>query len=163
MLSKISWDLTIADLDVTWVKNTQDNLYHNYIRGWLEIPPCGAIEILLLSTKQNGINLLDISTKFEQCPVTIRKSLKKSSNEDIRELFQITSVGSSIKYDSFQSTRKALTQTRLSKIEKITGLKCQSEIVTSVWKEALVSTRNKWFSVQKVLPKNIFNIHRKIL
>ena len=32
LLSKISWDLTIADLDVTWVKNTLDNLCHNHIR-----------------------------------------------------------------------------------------------------------------------------------
>ena len=76
---------------------------------------------------------------------------------DIRELFQITCVGSNIKYDSFQSTREALTQTRQCKTEKITGLKSQSEIVTSVWQGALVSTRNKWFSVRKVLPKNIFN------
>ena len=157
MLSKITWDLTIADLDVTWVKNTLDNLCHNHICHWLEIPPCGTIEILMLSTKQYGINLLDISTKFEQCQVTIRKSLKESPNEDIRELFQITSVGSNIKYDSFQSTREVLTQTRQSKTEKITGLKSQSEIVTSVWQKALVSTRNKWFSVQMVLPKNIFN------
>ena len=73
LLSKISWDLTIADLDVTWVKNTLDNLCHNHIRRWLEIPPCGTIEIRLLSTTQYGINLLDISTKFEQCQVTIRK------------------------------------------------------------------------------------------
>ena len=157
LLSKISWDLTIADLDVTWVKNTLDNLCHNHIRRWLEIPPCGTIEILLLSTTQYGINLLDISTKFEQCQVTIRKSLKESPNEDIRELFQIRSVGSNIKYDSFQSTREVLAQTRQSKTEKITGLKSQSEVVTSVWQEALVSTRSKWFSVQKVLPKNIFN------
>ena len=38
-------------------------------------------------------------------------------------------------------------------------MKRKSEIVSSVWQGALVSTRNKWFSVQKVLPKNIFNIH----
>ena len=85
-----------------------------------------------------------------------QESLKESPNEDIRELFQITSVGSDIKYDSFQSTREVLTQTRQSKTEKITRLKSQNEIVTSVWQEALVSTRSKWFSVQKVLPKNIF-------
>ena len=83
LLSKISWDLTIAELDVTWVKNTLDNLCRNHIHRWLEVPPCGTIEILLLSTKQYGINLLDISTKFEQCQVTIRKSLKESPNEDI--------------------------------------------------------------------------------
>ena len=157
LLSKLSWDLTIADLDVTWVKNTLDNLCHNHICCWLEIPPCGTIEILLLSTTQYGINRLNISTKFEQCQVTIRKSLKESPNEDIRELFQITSVGSNIKYYSFESTREVLVQARQSKKEKITGLKSQSEIVTSVWEEALASTRSKWFSVQKVLPKNIFN------
>ena len=66
-------------------------------------------------------------------------------------------MGSNIKYDSFQSTREVLTQTRQSKTEKTIGLKSQSEIVTSVWQEALVSTRNRWFSVQKVFPKNIFN------
>ena len=143
LLSKISWDLTIADLDVTWVKNTLDNLCHNHIRRWLEILPCGIIDILLLSTTQHGINLPDISTKFEQCEVTIRKNLKESPNEGIRELFQITSVGSNIKYDSFQSTREVLVQTRQSKTEKITGLKSQSEAVTSVWQEALVSTRSK--------------------
>ena len=76
LLSKISWDLTIADLDVTWMKNTLDNLCHNHLRRWLEIPPCGTIEILLLSTKQYGINLLDISTKTEHCQVTIRKVWK---------------------------------------------------------------------------------------
>ena len=84
LLSKISWDLTTADPDVTLLKSTLDNLCHNHIRHWLEIPPCGTIEILLLSTTQYGINLLDISTKFEQCQVTIRKSLKESPNEGIR-------------------------------------------------------------------------------
>ena len=113
----------MADLDVTWRKNTLDNLCHNHIRRWLEISPCETIEMLLSSTTQSGINLLDISTKFEQCRVTIRKNLKESPNEDIRELFQITSVGSNIKYDSFQSTREVLAQTRQSKTEKITGLK----------------------------------------
>ena len=130
--SKISWDLTTADLDVTWVKSILDNLCHNHIRRWLEIPPCGTTDILLLPTTQFGINLLDVSTKFEQCQVTIRKNLKKSPNEDSRELFQITGVGSDIKYDSFHSTREVLAQTRQSKTEKITRLKSQSEVVTSV-------------------------------
>ena len=78
--------------DITWVKNTLDNLCHNHIRCWLEIPPCGTIDILLLSTTQYEINLPDISTKCEQCQVTITKNLKESPNEDIRELFQITLV-----------------------------------------------------------------------
>ena len=77
-----------------------------------------------------------------------QENLKEPPDEHIRELFQITSVGSNIKYDSFQSTREVLAQTRQSKTEKITGL----------WQGALVSTSSKWFSVQKVLPKNIFTL-----
>ena len=56
-----------------------------------------------------------------------------------------------------QSTREELAQTRQNKTEKITGLKSKSEIVMSVWQETIVSTRSKWFSVQEVSPKNIFN------
>ena len=38
LLSKISWDLTIADLGFTWVKSNMDNLVSSYLRKWLEIP-----------------------------------------------------------------------------------------------------------------------------
>ena len=41
-----------------------------------------SFDTLLLSITQYGINLLDISTKLEQCQVTIRKNLKESPNED---------------------------------------------------------------------------------
>ena len=40
-MSKVSWDLTIADIDITWVKQNLDSLAHKYIRLWLEIPISG--------------------------------------------------------------------------------------------------------------------------
>ena len=51
LLPKISWHLTIADIDKTWVKQTLslDMLCHNKFRAWLEIPPCGTLDILFLS------------------------------------------------------------------------------------------------------------------
>ena len=36
-MSKVSWDLTTADLDITWVKQNLDSIAHRYIRLWLEI------------------------------------------------------------------------------------------------------------------------------
>ena len=41
LLPKISWHLTIADIDKTWVRQTLDMMCHNQFRAWLEIPPCG--------------------------------------------------------------------------------------------------------------------------
>ena len=38
-------------------ENTLDNLCHNHICRWLEIPLCGTIDIDLLSTTQYGNNL----------------------------------------------------------------------------------------------------------
>ena len=54
-LSKISWDLTITDIDITWVKQKLDSICHSYFRGWLEIPVSGTVEILQLSRSQFGL------------------------------------------------------------------------------------------------------------
>ena len=35
-LSKISWDLTIADIDATWAKQNLDMICHGYFRKWLK-------------------------------------------------------------------------------------------------------------------------------
>ena len=37
-LSKISWDLTTAYIDATWIKQNLDMICHGYFRKWLDIP-----------------------------------------------------------------------------------------------------------------------------
>ena len=49
LLPKISWHLIVADIDKTWVKQTLDMMCHNKFRAWLEIPPCGTLDILFLA------------------------------------------------------------------------------------------------------------------
>ena len=62
VLSKLSWNLTIADIDITWVKQSLDRIFNQYVRSWLESPIAGSLDIIQLSKKniwyllRNGIN-----------------------------------------------------------------------------------------------------------
>ena len=47
LLPKISWHLTIADINITWVKQTLDMICHNTFRSWLEVSANGTLDILL--------------------------------------------------------------------------------------------------------------------
>ena len=76
---------------MTWIKQNLDTLCHNYFRRWLNIPAGGTVQILQLSKSKFGIEILDISTKFTCCQITIRQCPNKSPNPDIHYLFKITS------------------------------------------------------------------------
>ena len=49
VLSKLTWDFTVANLSATWVKENLDNVASRFLRRWLEIPVCGTLDICLLS------------------------------------------------------------------------------------------------------------------
>ena len=51
-LSKLSCNLTIADIDITWVKQSLDSIVNQYIRSWLEISIAGILHIIQLSKKK---------------------------------------------------------------------------------------------------------------
>ena len=44
LIPKLCWNLTIADLDMTWIKQNLDTLCHNYFRRWLNIPAGGTVK-----------------------------------------------------------------------------------------------------------------------
>ena len=46
MLSKLSWNLTIAGIDIAWVKQSLDGIVNQYLRSWLEIPIAGTLDII---------------------------------------------------------------------------------------------------------------------
>ena len=52
LLSKISWDLTISDINITWVKQTLDSVSASFMRKWLEIPINGILDIVMLSKEK---------------------------------------------------------------------------------------------------------------
>ena len=71
--TKLSWDLTVADINETWTVNNIDNICRQFTRRWLEIPPSGAFDLILLSREKFGLEVADVSTKLQQCQVTVRK------------------------------------------------------------------------------------------
>ena len=55
VLSKLSWNLTIADINITWVKQSLDSIVNQYVRSWLEIPVASALCIIQLAKRKFGI------------------------------------------------------------------------------------------------------------
>ena len=62
ILPKLSWELTISDITVTWVKQVLDPILHSYLRQWLEIPISGTLDILSLPKEKLGIGLITFQT-----------------------------------------------------------------------------------------------------
>ena len=74
--AKLSWDLTVADIDKAWIVNNIDNICRQLIKRWLEIPPSGTLDVILLSREKFGLEVADVSTKLQQCHVKVRKCLR---------------------------------------------------------------------------------------
>ena len=91
ILSKLSWHLTVAELNITWMKQNLDNVANSYVRSWLETPVSGTLDIVTLSYNKYGLNIHKLSTKFTQCQVTFRLCLRNSTNANIRRLDNETS------------------------------------------------------------------------
>ena len=76
ILFNISWDLTVADVGVTWVKQTWESTCNCYIRQRLNISINGTFDIVTLSEKRFGLDIISVSTKFLQCQNTRGNCLK---------------------------------------------------------------------------------------
>ena len=67
LVPKLCWNLTIADPDMTWIKQHLDTLCHNYFRRWLNISVGGTVQISQLSKSKFGMEIPHVSTKFTYC------------------------------------------------------------------------------------------------
>ena len=76
----------LADIDKTWTVNNVDNICRQFIRRWLEIPPSGTLDLILLSREKFALGVSDVSTKLQQCQDTVRKCLRCSPNTNIQQL-----------------------------------------------------------------------------
>ena len=70
VLSKVSWDLTVANISMTWVKENLENKVSAYVRLWLELPISGTLDIISLTKSKYGLGYVPISSRFTQCQVT---------------------------------------------------------------------------------------------
>ena len=158
LLSKISWDLTIADISMTWIKQTLDNKVSDYIRRWLEMPISGTLDVISLSKKKCGLGFVNVSGRFVQCQNTIRSCLKNSQNSDLRKIYEKTHTNTNLQYDQFNSTREVIKNIRAGKEQHIGNeLTTQALVVKSIWKHSNKASSVLWSKVITQLPKNIYN------
>ena len=109
VVSKLSWNLTIADIGITWVKQSLDGIVNQYVRNWLEIPIAGTLDIQL-SKRKFGICYLMLSTRFTQCQTLILNFLRKYSNNDVVRIYYDTNCDTNLQYDQFKSTKEVINQ-----------------------------------------------------
>ena len=75
VLSKLNWNLSIADIDITWLKQPLFCIVYQYVRSWLEIPTAVALDIIQLSKRKFGICYVVVSIRFTQCQTVNHNNL----------------------------------------------------------------------------------------
>ena len=158
LLSKISWHFTVSDITKTWVNENLDNIACKYI---LELPISATISNVLLpcSPTTFGLSIILPSTKFLQCQTVSRQVLKLSPNQEINRLWKETSDNKNIQYDIYQNTKDVLSAVRREHEERLQHhLISQGSFFSNIVKYSTLSFNSIWSSVQKKLPKNIFNL-----
>ena len=142
---------------MTWVKQNLDNISCSYQRKWLEIPINGTLDIITLSKKRFGLDLIKVSTKFIQCQNSRRKFLKKSPNHDVRFLHQATAE-INIQYDTHENSKEVTKAVRSQQITRISDeLEYQGYIVKLMWSHGSDIFNNLWTQTRDILPANIYD------
>ena len=158
LLSKISWDLTITDLSQTWVCETLDCIATKYFGKWLELPISATLSNVFLPENKFGLNVILPSTRFVQCQTVSRSALRSSINENIRELWSVTSSNRNIQYDIYTNTKDVLKAFREKNEQRLqNNLISQGSFFSNIVKNSTLTFNSLWSSVHSKLPKNIFN------
>ena len=158
VLSKLSWNLTVANLTKTWVTQSIDSVVNQYIRKWLEIPVSGTLSNIFLTNNKFGLNVLPVAVKFIQCQTVLRNALKTSPNESIKQLWKSTNQHTNIQYDVYNSTKEVLKEFHSVQEDKLKHhLICQGSFFSNVAKFSLLQLNSLWSTAQSKLPRNIFN------
>ena len=105
LLSKLSWQFTVASIPRTWVCEHLENVVAQYIRKWLDLAISATLTNIILPQNKFGLNIQLPSTKFIQCQTVLRYALKNSQNE---ELWKSTSNHTTIQYDMYKNTKEVL-------------------------------------------------------
>ena len=158
--SKLSWNLTVANLTKTWVIESIDSVINQYIRKWLQIPISGTLSNIFLINNKFGLNILPVSVKFIQCQTVLCNALKTSPNESVKQLWKSTNQHTNIQYDVYNSTKEVLKEFHSVQEDKLKHhLICQGSFFSNVnvAKFSLLQLNSLWSTAQSKLPKNIFN------
>ena len=129
-----------------------DSLAHRYIRLWLEIPISGTLDIISLTKEKCGLGIIDQSTKFSQCQLSLRNCLKKSPNGDIQSLHKVASLDKNVQYDTYANGKEVIKEIRTRKVHRMKHELTSQGPILKCFSEAY-----------KLLPKNIFNFSVRFL
>ena len=158
LFSKISWHFTVTNISKTWISETLNSIASKYIRKWLELPVCATLSNVLLPQNKFGLNIILPSTKFVQCQTVCRTALKYSPNQDIKNLWAITSNNKNVQYDIYKDTKDVLKAVRKENEERLQNLLVsQGSFFSNIINNSTSTFNSLWSSVQSKLPKNIFN------
>ena len=164
LLSKISWNLTLADISKTWIVENLDSIVSKYTRQWLELPISATLSSRIINKSKYGMSLVLPSIKFVQCQTTIRNALKSSLNQNIVNLWNETSHHTNIQYDQYRNTKHSLKDIQTHHEDRVRNeLLSQGFVFSSILTYSLSQTSSVWSRVQQKLPKNIFNFTIKYL
>ncbi|CAB4027156.1 Alkaline phosphatase, partial [Paramuricea clavata] len=148
----------MTDISQTWVCETLDGIATKYIRKWLELPISATLSNVYLPYNKFGLNVILPSTKFIQCQTVSRSALKSSINENIRELWSITSTNRNIQYDIYSNAKDVLKAFRQKNEQRLqNNLMSQGSFFSNIVKNSTLAFNSLWSSVHSKLPKNIFN------
>ena len=157
LLPKLSWDLTVSDLGITWVKQNLDNRAAQYFRRWLELPISCNLSIAQLTKQEFGLGLVLVSVRYTQCQATLRNILRNSKNADINHIHEETAAAN-IQYDIYKSSKDAIKTLRSLNKDRIENkLTSQKLIISSVWQFSSPKLSKYWSKVVESMPRNIYN------
>ena len=109
--TQFTFELRVYDISLTWITQHLDAMIDNNVRRWLAPTVSSCVsEILSLSKSKGGFSVTSLKSLTEKLHMTQRQSLRFSKNENMRSLWQVSTVD----YRSTQYPQKNRTSRRLS-------------------------------------------------
>ena len=88
--SKLRWNLSIYEVSETWTIQNLDSIVKTYVKRWLHLHQGANFRHLYLPIKRFGMRLSLPSDIYRFCQLSKQNTLKKSLNDEIKELYKLT-------------------------------------------------------------------------
>ena len=88
--SKLRWNLSIYKVSETWTIQNLDSIVKRYVKRWLHLHQGANFRHLYLPIKKFGMKFLLPSHIYRFCQLSKQNTLKKSLNDEIKELYKST-------------------------------------------------------------------------
>ena len=178
VFSKLQWRFTIYNLSETWVIQNIDNHFSKFYRKWLQLPVSANITHLSLPNKKLGRNIRTAKQTYNECKVTVRRIRICSVNEEVRKLYEITTI-KNVNSDSVvnkavsedlpnhnvkEKCKSIFTKEKTESIwNDFMGLKEQCVIIKYIVDVCLTKDISSWQVLVNRFPVNIRNFCRRYL